>query len=161
MEMVQKKRKKVETFDIVNLIILTVLMIIVLVPFYLTVVQSFMTQQEYIMNSNTLWPKEPTLGNYRDIFCWFDDAAFFRKQCVLYGFRCYFQHVSYNDAGLWTFQKGLSRPCPFPEYGHFYNVFRRRPDPILPVGKTAGSDEYQMGDCYPLGAECLQYDYSA
>lgn len=68
MEMVQKKRKKVETFDIVNLIILTVLMIIVLVPFYLTVVQSFMTQQEYIMNSNTLWPKEPTLGNYRDIF---------------------------------------------------------------------------------------------
>ena len=68
MEMVQKKRKKVETFDIVNLIILTVLMIIVLVPFYLTVVQSFMTQQEYIMDSNTLWPKEPTLGNYRDIF---------------------------------------------------------------------------------------------
>lgn len=68
MEMVQKKRKKAETFDIVNLIILTVLMIIVLVPFYLTVVQSFMTQQEYIMNSNTLWPKEPTLGNYRDIF---------------------------------------------------------------------------------------------
>lgn len=68
MEMVQKKRKKVETFDIVNLIIPTVLMIIVLVPFYLTVVQSFMTQQEYIMNSNTLWPKEPTLGNYRDIF---------------------------------------------------------------------------------------------
>ena len=43
-------------------------MLIVLIPFYLTIIQSFMTQQEYIMNSSTLWPKEPTLGNYRDIF---------------------------------------------------------------------------------------------
>ena len=63
-----RKRKKIETFDIVNVCILTLLMFIVLIPFYLTVIQSFMTQQEYIMNSNTLWPKDPTLGNYRDIF---------------------------------------------------------------------------------------------
>lgn len=63
-----RKRKKVETFDIVNVCVLTLLMLIVLIPFYLTIIQSFMTQQEYIMNSSTLWPKEPTLGNYRDIF---------------------------------------------------------------------------------------------
>lgn len=62
------KRKKIETFDIVNVCVLTLLMLIVLIPFYLTIIQSFMTQQEYIMNSSTLWPKEPTLGNYRDIF---------------------------------------------------------------------------------------------
>ena len=66
--MKQKRRKKIETFDIINICILTVLMFVVLIPFYLTIVQSFMTQQEYIMNGNTLWPKEPTLGNYRDIF---------------------------------------------------------------------------------------------
>lgn len=63
-----RKRKKVETFDIVNVCVLTLLMLIVLIPFYLTIIQSFMTQQEYIMNSSTLWPKEPTFGNYRDIF---------------------------------------------------------------------------------------------
>ena len=63
-----RKRKKIETFDIVNVCVLTLLMLIVLIPFYLTIIQSFMTQQEYIMNSSTLWPKEPTLGNYRDIF---------------------------------------------------------------------------------------------
>ena len=62
------KRKKIETFDIVNVCVLTLLMLIVLIPFYLTIIQSFMTQQEYIMTSSTLWPKEPTLGNYRDIF---------------------------------------------------------------------------------------------
>ncbi len=63
-----RKRKKIETFDIVNVCVLTLLMLIVLIPFYLTIIQSFMTQQEYIMNSSPLWPKEPTLGNYRDIF---------------------------------------------------------------------------------------------
>ena len=63
-----RKRKKIETFDIVIVCVLTLLMLIVLIPFYLTIIQSFMTQQEYIMNSSTLWPKEPTLGNYRDIF---------------------------------------------------------------------------------------------
>lgn len=63
-----RKRKKIETFDIVNVCVLTLLILIVLIPFYLTIIQSFMTQQEYIMNSSTLWPKEPTLGNYRDIF---------------------------------------------------------------------------------------------
>ena len=63
-----RKRKKIETFDIVNVCVLTLLMLIVLIPFYLTIIQSFMTQQEYIMNRSTLWPKEPTLGNYRDIF---------------------------------------------------------------------------------------------
>ena len=68
MELAKKRHKKIEAFDVVNLIVLTALLVIVLVPFYLTVVQSFMTQQEYIMNTNTLWPKEPTLGNYRDIF---------------------------------------------------------------------------------------------
>lgn len=66
--MKQKRTKKIETFDIINICILTVLMFVVLIPFYLTIVQSFMTQQEYIMNGNTLWPTEPTLGNYRDIF---------------------------------------------------------------------------------------------
>ncbi|MDO4294140.1 MAG: carbohydrate ABC transporter permease [Eubacteriales bacterium] len=65
---VKKKRKPIKVFDIVSFCILTLLMLIVLIPFYLTIIQSFMTQQEYIMNSNTFWPTKPTLGNYRDIF---------------------------------------------------------------------------------------------
>lgn len=66
--MAQKKRRRVQAFDIINICVLTFLMLIVLIPFYLTVARSFMTQQEFIMNSNSLWPKTPTLGNYRDIF---------------------------------------------------------------------------------------------
>ena len=38
-----RKRKKIETFDIVNVCVLTLLMLIVLIPFYLTIIQSFMT----------------------------------------------------------------------------------------------------------------------
>lgn len=68
MKKVLRRKKKIETFDIVNVVILTLLMFVVIVPFYITIIQSFMTQQEFMMNSVTFWPKKPTLGNYRDIF---------------------------------------------------------------------------------------------
>lgn len=47
---------------------LLILAFIVIVPFYYTIVRSFLTQQEFIMNGTTLWPQSPTIGNYRDIF---------------------------------------------------------------------------------------------
>ena len=63
-----KRRSKITTFDVVNTIILTLLMLLVLIPFYYTVIKSFMTQQEFIMNSVVLWPKTFTLKNYTDMF---------------------------------------------------------------------------------------------
>lgn len=63
-----RKKKKIEAFDVFLVLFLTLLMFVVLIPFYFTVIQSFMTQQEYIMNSVTWIPKEPTLKNYQDIF---------------------------------------------------------------------------------------------
>lgn len=65
--MIKKGRRKLDTFDIVNFIILTILMLIVLIPFYYTVIKSFLTQQEFIMHGAILWPKNPTLSNYYDI----------------------------------------------------------------------------------------------
>ena len=59
-----RKRKKVELFDIVNTLILTFLMVIVLLPFYFTVVRSFMTQQDFMMNGASLWPEHFTLGYF-------------------------------------------------------------------------------------------------
>ena len=55
--MIKKGRRKLDTFDIVNFIILTILMLIVLIPFYYTVIKSFLTQQEFIMHGAILWPK--------------------------------------------------------------------------------------------------------
>ncbi len=68
MERKMRKKKKIEAFDVFLVLFLTLLMFVVLIPFYFTVIQSFMTQQEYIMNSVTWIPKEPTLKNYQDIF---------------------------------------------------------------------------------------------
>lgn len=62
------KKRKIKAFDVINVLILLVLMIIVLIPFYYTVIRSFMTQQDYIMNGAALWPEHFTLRNYRDIF---------------------------------------------------------------------------------------------
>lgn len=69
-EIARKKRKlqKTTAFDVFNIIFLLILAFIVIVPFYYTIVRSFLTQQEFIMNGTTLWPQNPTTGNYRDIF---------------------------------------------------------------------------------------------
>ena len=69
-EIARKKRKlqKTTAFDVFNIIFLLILAFIVIVPFYYTIVRSFLTQQEFIMNGTTLWPQSPTIGNYRDIF---------------------------------------------------------------------------------------------
>ena len=65
--MKRKKKIKFSAFDLFNIILLTILMLIVIIPFYYTIVKSFMTQQEFIMTGATLWPKDPTLTNYKDI----------------------------------------------------------------------------------------------
>lgn len=62
------KARRFDGFDVFNVIFLFLLAIVVLVPFYFTVIRSFLTQQEYVMNGTTIWPQNPTIGNYRDIF---------------------------------------------------------------------------------------------
>ena len=51
-EIARKKRKlqKTTAFDVFNIIFLLILAFIVIVPFYYTIVRSFLTQQEFIMN---------------------------------------------------------------------------------------------------------------
>lgn len=61
------RTKKRTTFDWVNVFLLTVLMLVILLPFYYTVVKSFMTEREFIMGGSLLWPKEATLANYKSI----------------------------------------------------------------------------------------------
>ena len=58
-EIARKKRKlqKTTAFDVFNIIFLLILALIVIVPFYYTIVRSFLTQQEFIMNGTTLWLK--------------------------------------------------------------------------------------------------------
>lgn len=68
-----KKQKRawhsrLQPFDYFNYILLFVLMLLVIIPFFYTIVKSLMTQQEYVMNGSTLWPKEPTLSNYKIVF---------------------------------------------------------------------------------------------
>ncbi len=64
----QKKKKRGDSFDVVNILFLSLCMLFVLIPFYFTIVRSFLTQQEFMMNGATVFPKNPTIGNYRDIF---------------------------------------------------------------------------------------------
>lgn len=68
MQTASPKLRKMDAFDVFNGLFLFLLSLIVIIPFYFTVVRSFLTQQEYTMNGTTIWPSNPTIGNYRDIF---------------------------------------------------------------------------------------------
>ena len=55
-------------FDYVNLLFLTILLLIVLLPFYYTIMKSFLTEYEYIAGGVIVWPSNPTLINYKQVF---------------------------------------------------------------------------------------------
>ena len=60
--------RKWDWFDIVNILVLTILLFAVLFPFYYTLMRSFLTENEYMAGGVILWPKMPTLKNYEQIF---------------------------------------------------------------------------------------------
>jgi len=65
----KKSSRKWEAFDVVNVILLTVMLIVVVIPFYYVIVKSLVSQQDWTMSGGAmLYPKNPTLVNYRDVF---------------------------------------------------------------------------------------------
>lgn len=61
-------KKKITSFDIGVFAILTVLFIILIVPFWSIIVTSFSTNQAYLEQPFSLWPLEFTWGNYMSVF---------------------------------------------------------------------------------------------
>ncbi len=60
--------KKLEKLDIFLLIILSIMALLILYPFYNGLVISLVSQKEYLKNPFMLWPKEITLKSYQFIF---------------------------------------------------------------------------------------------
>lgn len=64
----KKKRKKFTMYDIVIFIVMTILVILVIVPFWNAVVISFSTNEFYVNHRFALWPGDFTLANYTALF---------------------------------------------------------------------------------------------
>ena len=64
----RKKRKKLQTIDVILFIILTLLFLIILIPFLNVIAISFTSYKEYMQSTWVLWPKEPVLDAYEEIF---------------------------------------------------------------------------------------------
>lgn len=64
----QKKLHGVEGIDIVLLLIFLIYAMLIIIPFYNVVVCSFTSLKEYLTTPLLLFPKEPTLKNYQDLF---------------------------------------------------------------------------------------------
>lgn len=65
----QKKRgKKITKLDVAIFIIMTILVILIIVPFWSAIVISFSTNEYYINHRFSLWPGDFTLANYITLF---------------------------------------------------------------------------------------------
>ena len=69
--MAAEKRKKlhgVEGIDIVLLLLFIAYALLIIIPFYNVLVCSFTSLKEYLTTPLLLFPKQPTLKNYQDLF---------------------------------------------------------------------------------------------
>lgn len=64
----KRKGKKITLFDVVISTIMTILVILIIVPFWNAIVISFSTNEFYINNRFALWPGDFTLSNYTALF---------------------------------------------------------------------------------------------
>ena len=65
----QKKRgKKITKLDVAIFLIMTILVILIIVPFWSAIVISFSTNEYYINHRFSLWPGDFTLANYITLF---------------------------------------------------------------------------------------------
>lgn len=62
------RKKKISSFDILVFAILTLLVIVLIVPFWSIIVTSFSTNEAYIRQPFSLWPTEFTWANYVSVF---------------------------------------------------------------------------------------------
>ena len=62
------KKDKFELMDWILLIILTLGMLCILIPFFNVIAISFTSYKEYMQSTWVIWPKEPTLAAYQELF---------------------------------------------------------------------------------------------
>lgn len=62
------RKRKLDGFDVFVFITLTLLFIVLVVPFWSIIVTSFSTNEAYIKQPFSLWPKEFTWSNYISVF---------------------------------------------------------------------------------------------
>ena len=65
---VHYKKDKFELMDWILISILTLGMLCILVPFFNVIAISFTSYKEYMQSTWVIWPKEPTLAAYQELF---------------------------------------------------------------------------------------------
>lgn len=63
-----KKKKRIETFDVVNGIMMGIMMIIMLFPFWYCLAGSFNDGTDYLKGGIYFWPRQYTMANYVTVF---------------------------------------------------------------------------------------------
>lgn len=63
-----KKRRKLKTFDYINILLMLIVILLTLYPFWYTLVGSLNEGADYIRGGVWFWPRKFTLYNYRAVF---------------------------------------------------------------------------------------------
>lgn len=62
------RKKRLSLVDVVSVLVVTLLALMILIPFLNVIAVSFSTQQGYYSNKFMMLPTDPTLNNYRELF---------------------------------------------------------------------------------------------
>lgn len=62
--MLKKRKRRWDWVQVISIVLLTVLAVIIFVPFWSSIVVSFQTESDYLFHPFTMWPNEFTLDNY-------------------------------------------------------------------------------------------------
>lgn len=62
------KKDRFELMDWILIILLTLFMLCILIPFFNVIAISFTSYKEYMQSTWVIWPKEPTLASYKELF---------------------------------------------------------------------------------------------
>lgn len=64
---IRKKRAKWDAMDVISFVLLTLLFLAIILPFWSAIVVSFETNRAYVEHPVSFWPQEFTLDNYKII----------------------------------------------------------------------------------------------
>lgn len=151
-------KERFELMDWILIIILTLGMLAILIPFFNVVAISFTSYKEYMQSTWVVWPKEPTLAAYKELF---KDAR------ILVGYKTTLCYLLFGlplnlflctTLGLRPLPQRLDGTPPDLYADPLYDDLQRRYRSDVSGHEESASEQHHLGDHLRTGHEHLQHD---
>lgn len=119
----QIHKKRFDAVDVVVVVLLTLWMLLVIVPFVNAISISFATQKEYVDNPLMLFPSQPTLQSYKVLLNDYRIWVGFRTSFFIGSGGRSGKHAFDYNVGIWHQPRKLSRKKDYYRRNSLHNAF--------------------------------------